>query len=145
IAVRRLEDYEKKLRNAHVVLDAQERKDIIRHDAKQKTFALGLEVVEDEALLEEVSGLAEWPVVLIGSIEDEFMELPPEILQTSMRVHSKYFTIRDPKTRKLANRFVVVSNMKTADGGRQIVAGNERELRSRLSDAKFFWNQDRKT
>ena len=144
IAVRRLEDYEKKLRDAHVVLEAQERKDIIRHEAKQKTFALGLEVVEDEALLDEVSGLAEWPVVLIGSIEAEFMELPPEILQTSMRVHSKYFTVRDPKTGKLANRFVVVSNMKTADGGSQIVAGNERELRSRLSDAKFFWNQDRK-
>jgi glycyl-tRNA synthetase beta chain len=145
IAVRRLEDYEKKLRSAHVVLDAAERKDIIRHEAKQKSFALGLELVEDEALLDEVAGLAEWPVVLIGSIEDQFMELPPEILQTSMRVHLKYFTLRDSRTGRLANRFVVVSNMVTADGGKGIVAGNERVLRARLFDAKFFWDQDRKT
>jgi glycyl-tRNA synthetase beta chain len=145
IQVRRLEDYEKKLRSAHVVLDAAERRDIIRHEAKQKTFALGREVVEDEGLLDEVSGLAEWPVVLVGSIEDQFMELPPEILQTSMRVHSKFFTVRSSKTGKLANSFVVVSNMVTADSGKEIVAGNERELRSRLFDAKFFWDQDRKT
>jgi glycyl-tRNA synthetase beta chain len=142
--VRHFDDYEKKLRDAHVILDAAERKEIILHDAKQKAFALGLELIEDEGLLEEVAGLAEWPVVLIGKIEDQFMDVPGEILQTSMRTHQKYFALRDTKTGKLANRFAVVSNMVTADGGKEIVAGNERVLRARLSDAKFFWDQDRK-
>ncbi|MGC9954915.1 MAG: glycine--tRNA ligase subunit beta [Rhizomicrobium sp.] len=145
IEARRFDDYVKKLRDAHVILDAAERKKIILHDARQKTFALGLELIEDEGLLEEVAGLAEWPVVLIGHIEDQFMDLPPEILQTSMRVHQKYFSLRDAKTGKMANRFAVVSNMVSADGGKQIVAGNERVLRARLSDAKFFWDQDRHT
>lgn len=145
IEARHFEDYEKKLRDAHVILDADERKEIIVHEARQKAFALGLELIEDQGLLEEVSGLAEWPVVLIGKIEDQFMDVPAEILQTSMRVHQKYFSLRDPKTGKLANRFVVVSNMVAEDGGKEIVAGNERVLRARLSDAKFFWDQDRKT
>jgi glycyl-tRNA synthetase beta chain len=96
ITVRRFEDYEEKLRRAHVILDAAERKEIIVHEAKQKAFALGLELVDDSGLLDEVVGLAEWPVVLIGSIEDEFMKLPPEILQTSMRTHQKYFALRIP-------------------------------------------------
>src|SRR4051812_15511924 len=144
IEVRRFEDYEEKLRRAHVILDAAERKEIIVHEAKQKAFALGLELVDDAGLLEEVAGLAEWPVVLIGSIEDEFMGLPPEILQTSMRTHQKYFALRDTKAGKLANRFAVVANMIAEDGGKQIVAGNARVLRARLSDAKFFWDQDRK-
>jgi glycyl-tRNA synthetase beta chain len=144
IEVRRFEDYEEKLRKAHVILDAAERKEIIVHEAKQKAFALGLEVVDDAGLLEEVAGLAEWPVVLIGSIEDEFMELPPEILQTSMRTHQKYFALKDLRGDKLANRFAVVANMIAEDGGKQIIAGNERVLRARLSDAKFFWDQDRK-
>jgi len=145
IEVRRFEDYEKKLLDAHVVLDSAQRKETILHEAKQKAFALGLELIEDEGLLEETAGLAEWPVVLIGTIEDQFMDLPPEILQTSMRTHQKYFVLRDPKTLKLANRFAVVSNMIAADGGKTIVRGNERVLRARLSDAKFFWDQDRKT
>jgi glycyl-tRNA synthetase beta chain len=145
IEVRRFDDYVKKLRDAHVVLDGAERKEIILHEAKQKAFALGLELIEDEGLVEEVAGLAEWPVVLIGTIEDQFMDLPPEILQTSMRMHQKYFSLRDAKTGLMANRFAVVSNMVSADGGKQIVAGNERVLRARLSDAKFFWDQDRKT
>jgi len=144
IEVRHFEDYEKKLRAAHVIIDAAERKEIILHEAKQKAFALGLELVDDAGLLEEVAGLAEWPVVLIGKIEDAFMELPPEILQTSMRTHQKYFALRDSKAGKLANRFAVVANMIAADGGKEIVAGNERVLRARLSDAKFFWDQDRK-
>jgi glycyl-tRNA synthetase beta chain len=127
-----------------VILDAAERKETILHEAKQKAFALGLELIEDEGLLEEVAGLAEWPVVLIGKIEDQFMDVPPEILQTSMRTHQKYFSLRDPKTGKMANRFAVVSNMIASDGGKEIVAGNERVLRARLSDAKFFWDQDRK-
>ena len=145
IEVRRFEDYEKKLLEAHVVLDAAQRKETILHEAKQKSFALGLELIEDEGLLEETAGLAEWPVVLIGTIEAQFMDLPPEILQTSMRTHQKYFALQDPKTGNLANRFAVVSNMIASDGGKTIVHGNERVLRARLSDAKFFWDQDRKT
>ena len=145
IRVRHFEDYEAALRRAHVLIDAEERKDIILHEARQKAFALGLELIEDEGLLNEVAGLAEWPVVLIGTIEDAFMDVPPEILQTSMRTHQKYFSLRDPKTGKMANRFAVVANMVAADGGKEIVAGNERVLRARLSDAKFFWDQDRKT
>ena len=145
ITVKRLDDYTKKLRDAHVILDAVERKDIILQEAKTKAFALGLELIEDEGLLEEVTGLAEWPIVLIGTIEGQFMDLPAEILQTSMRTHQKYFSLRDPKTGKLANRFALVANMVTVDGGKEIVTGNERVLRSRLFDAKFFWDQDRKT
>jgi glycyl-tRNA synthetase beta chain len=144
ISVRRFEDYEKKLHDAHVILDGRERHDIIVHDAKQKAFALGLELIEDEGLANEVMGLAEWPVVLIGSIDAEFMDAPPEILQTSMRTHQKYFALRDGKTGKLARRFALIANMVARDGGKDIVAGNERVLRARLSDAKFFWDQDRK-
>ena len=144
IQVRRFDDYVKKLRDAHVVLDGAERSEIILHEAKNKAFALGLELIEEAALLDEVTGLAEWPVVLIGRIEDKFMDVPPEILQTSMRVHQKYFSLRDLKAGTMASRFAVVANMVTADGGKAIIAGNERVLRARLSDAKFFWDQDRK-
>jgi glycyl-tRNA synthetase beta chain len=144
ITARRFEDYEVALKKAHVVLDAAERAEIISNDLKQKAFALGLEPIEDIGLLAEVSGLAEWPVVLIGTIQDEFMDVPAEILQTSMRTHQKYFSLRDPKTGKMANRFALVANMLTKDGGKEIVAGNERVLRARLSDAKFFWDEDRK-
>ncbi|HWA90924.1 MAG TPA: glycine--tRNA ligase subunit beta [Rhizomicrobium sp.] len=145
LAVRRFDDYEKALRDAHVILDAAERKAIIANDLEQKAFALGLEPIADDGLLDEVAGLAEWPTVLIGTIEDQFMDVPAEILQTSMRTHQKYFSLRDPATGKMANRFAVVSNMAASDGGKEIVAGNERVLRARLSDAKFFWDQDRKT
>jgi glycyl-tRNA synthetase beta chain len=144
IEVRRFEDYEEKLRKAHVILDPAERREIILHDGRNKAFAQRLALVEDAGLLDEVVGLAEWPVVLIGSIEDEFMELPPEILQTSMRTHQKYFALKELRGDKLANRFAVVANMVAEDGGKEIVAGNERVLRARLSDAKFFWDQDRK-
>jgi glycyl-tRNA synthetase beta chain len=144
IEVRRFEDYEAKLRAAHVILDPAERKEIISHELNQQAFALGLEPIADDGLLDEVAGLAEWPVVLIGTIEDQFMDVPPEILQTSMRTHQKYFSLRDPKTGKMAHRFAVVANMVARDGGKEIVAGNERVLRARLSDAKFFWDQDRK-
>jgi glycyl-tRNA synthetase beta chain len=144
ITVRRFEDYEQKLRAAHVILDGAERREIILHEAQQKAFALGLELIADEGLANEVMGLAEWPVVLIGQIDPDFMDVPPEILQTSMRTHQKYFALRDPAKGRLANRFVVVSNMAADDGGFEIVAGNERVLRARLSDAKFFWDQDRK-
>jgi glycyl-tRNA synthetase beta chain len=144
IEVRRFDDYAEKLHKAHVVLDAEERKAIIFEGVKQATFVHGLEMIPDEGLLDEVAGLAEWPVVLIGAIQDEFMDVPPEILQTSMRTHQKYFSLRDPKTGRMAARFAVVANMIARDGGREIVAGNERVLRARLSDAKFFWDQDRK-
>ncbi len=152
IEVRRYDDYVDKLRAAHVVLDAAERKETILHDATQKAFALGLELIPDEGLLEEVAGLAEWPVVLIGTIEDQFMDVPAEILQTSMRMHQKYLLarLRGPRDRRNRtwrkrerSRRCVVSNMVSADGGKEIVAGNERVLRARLSDAKFFWDQDR--
>jgi glycyl-tRNA synthetase beta chain len=144
IVVHGFADYEAALKDAYVILDAEERKDIITHELTQKCFALGLEAIADEGLLNEVSGLVEWPVVLIGRIEDDFMTVPPEILQTSMRTHQKYFSVRDPVTGRMAPRFAVVANMKADDDGRQIVAGNERVLRARLADAKFFWDQDRK-
>jgi glycyl-tRNA synthetase beta chain len=150
IEVRRYDDYVRKLRDAHVILDAAERREIILHELKQKTFALGLEWIEDEGLLHEVSGLAEWPVVLMGRIDDRFVDVPGEILQTAMRTHQKYFSLRTPEISqnangtKLANRFAFVANMITDDGGAQIVAGNERVLRARLSDAKYFWDMDRK-
>jgi len=144
IKVRHFDDYEKALHDAHVILDAQQRKAIIFEELKAAAFVRGLELIPDEGLLDEVAGLAEWPVVLIGAIQDEFMDVPPEILQTSMRTHQKYFSLRDPKTGKMANRFALVSNMVASDGGKEIIAGNERVLRARLSDAKFFWDQDRK-
>jgi glycyl-tRNA synthetase beta chain len=143
ITAKTFEIYRNDLKHHHVMLDAAERKETILNDAKNKAFALGLELIDDIGLLEEVAGLNEWPTVLIGTIEDQFMDVPAEILQTSMRTHQKYFSLRDPKTGKFANRFAVVSNMTPEDGGKKIVAGNERVLRARLSDAKFFWDQDR--
>lgn len=144
IEVRRFDDYAAALKKNHVVLDAEERAAIIFEGIKQAAFIHGLELIPDEGLLAEVSGLAEWPVVLIGNIEDQFMDVPPEILQTAMRTHQKYFALRDPKTGKMANRFAFVANMIAEDGGKEIVAGNERVLRARLFDAKFFWDEDRK-
>jgi glycyl-tRNA synthetase beta chain len=144
IEVRRFEDYRQKLTAAFVVLDAAQRKEIITHESAQMAFALGLEVVGDEGLLDEVAGLVEWPVPLIGRIDDTFMDLPTEVLQTSMRTHQKFFAIRDGASGKVTNRFVVVANIAAADDGREIIAGNERVLRARLSDAKFFWDQDRR-
>ncbi len=144
IEVRHFDDYEKALHDAHVILDAEQRKAIIFEELKAAAFVRGLELISDDGLLDEVSGLAEWPVVLVGAIQDEFMDVPPEILQTSMRTHQKYFSLRDPKSGKMANRFALVSNMVAEDGGKEIIAGNERVLRARLSDAKFFWDQDRK-
>jgi glycyl-tRNA synthetase beta chain len=144
IEARRFDDYEQKLRAAHVILDAEERVAVIFEGIKQAAFVHGLEMIPDEGLLAEVSGLAEWPVVYVGTIQNEFMDVPAEILQTSMRTHQKYFSLRDPKTGKMANRFALVANMIAKDGGKEIIAGNERVLRARLSDAKFFWDEDRK-
>ena len=144
ITIKRFDDYEAALKKAHVILDAEERKAIIFEGVKSAAFVHQLEMIPDEGLLNEVAGLAEYPVILIGTIENQFMDVPAEILQTSMRTHQKYFSLRDPKTGKMANRFALVANMIAQDGGREIVAGNERVLRARLSDAKFFWDEDRK-
>jgi glycyl-tRNA synthetase beta chain len=149
IEVRRFDDYAAALKKAFVVLEADERAAIIFEGVKQAAFIHGLELIPDEGLLAEVAGLVEWPVILMGTIEDQFMDVPPEILQTSMRTHQKYFALREPQTSnnepgKMANRFALVANMVAEDGGKEIVAGNERVLRARLSDAKFFWDEDRK-
>jgi glycyl-tRNA synthetase beta chain len=136
-------DYRDQLRRAYVILDAAERRKLIA-DALAKTAQdAGFMLKQDEGLLDEVTGLVEWPVVLLGRIERDFMELPPEVLTTSMRTHQKYFAVLD-KAGALAPHFLVVSNMLADDGGKAIIAGNERVLRARLSDAKFFWDQDRK-
>ena len=144
IEARRFDDYAQKLKANHVVLEAEERAAIIFEGLKQAAFVHGLEMIPDEGLLAEVCGLAEWPTVYVGTIQDRFMDVPAEILQTSMRTHQKYFSLRDPRTGKMANRFALVANMVAKDGGKEIVAGNERVLRARLSDAKFFWDEDRK-
>ncbi|MCC6001047.1 MAG: glycine--tRNA ligase subunit beta [Pararhodobacter sp.] len=140
-AVTGFEDYAARLKRAFVILDAQERMDLIAHEIDQRAFALGLEPVADRALLAEVAGLVEWPVVLVGEIGPEFLDLPPEVLQTSMREHQKFFSLRDPKSGQIV-RFVTVANRETADGGATILAGNQKVLAARLSDAKFFWEND---
>lgn len=145
ISVRRFEDYEAKLLAAKVVLDPQARKDIIFADAKELTFAQGFELVEDQALLDEVSGLVEWPVVMMGSFEPEYLAIPDEVIRATIRNNQKCFVVRDIKTGKLTNKFVLTANIEAADGGKTIVAGNERVIRPRLSDAKFFYETDLKT
>ena len=136
-------DYEAKLRAAHVILDREERKAVIAERAAAAAKAEGLTLRDDPGLLEEVAGLVEWPVVLTGKIDDAFMDVPDEVLTTSMRSHQKYFSLLNDDG-SLAPRFVVVANTEAKDGGEAIIAGNERVLRARLSDAKFFWDQDRK-
>lgn len=135
-------DYKSKLEAAKVMLDPAERRQKIEADAKKLCEKEGLSLKDDQGLLDEVTGLVEWPVVLMGTIDQQFMELPDEVLSTSMRSHQKYFSTLDDSG-KLAARFIVVANTETKDGGKQVVAGNERVLRARLSDAKFFWDQDR--
>ena len=142
IAVRRLHDYMAELEKANVVLDPERRKDIILHDAKDLAFAQGLELVEDAGLLEEVSGLVEWPVVLMGEFDEEFLNIPPEVIQLTIRVNQKCFVLKDQKTGKLTNKFILVSNIQPNDGGVEVAKGNGRVVRARLSDAKFFWETD---
>lgn len=143
-AVSSFDDYEAKLKRANVVLRAEERAETIWHDATNQAFALGLEVVEDKGLLAEVSGLVEWPVVLLGAIGDDFLGLPPEVLQTSMKEHQKFFSVRNPRTGRI-EKFVTVANIETKDQGATILAGNQKVLSARLSDAKFFWENDLRT
>jgi glycyl-tRNA synthetase beta chain len=145
ISVRRFEDYEAKLLDARVVLDAERRKDTIVTDAKQLAFAQGFELVEDQVLLDEVAGLVEWPVVLMGSFDEEFLSIPGEVIRATIRNNQKCFVVSDPKTGKLTNKFILTANIEASDGGKTIVAGNERVIRARLSDAKFFYDTDLKT
>ena len=141
ILVNNFDDYTSKLKLAHVVLDAQERADAIWNDATNQAFATGFEVVEDAGLLAEVAGLVEWPVVLMGEIGKDFLGLPAEVLQTSMREHQKFFSLRNAKTGRI-ERFITVANRTTADNGATILAGNQKVLSARLADAKFFWEND---
>ena len=143
--VRRLEDYMAKLDKAKVVLDPQRRRDIILTEAKQLAFAQGYELVEDEGLLAEVAGLVEWPVALMGSFDPAFLHIPGEVIRATIRNNQKCFVLRDPAHAKLANKFILVANIEAEDGGKAIVAGNERVIRARLSDAKFFYETDLKT
>ncbi len=140
-SVTSFEDYRAKLKRAFVLLDAEERADHIWIEAHNMAFAQGLEVVEDKALLAEVAGLVEWPVVLMGAIAPDFLDLPPEVLQTSMREHQKFFSVRNPASGRI-ERFVTVASRETADAGATILAGNAKVLAARLSDAKFFWEND---
>jgi glycyl-tRNA synthetase beta chain len=141
IEVSGFEEYVSKLKAAKVILDPQERADMIWNDATNMAFAAGLEVVEDQGLLAEVAGLVEWPVVLMGQIGEDFLSLPPEVLQTSMKEHQKFFSVRNAQTGRI-ERFITVANRETADNGATILAGNQKVLAARLSDAKFFWEND---
>jgi glycyl-tRNA synthetase beta chain len=143
--VRRFADYAQKLDKAKVVLDAERRRDIILTEAKQLAFAQGLELIEDDGLLAEVAGLVEWPVVLMGSFDEKFLRIPEEVIRATIRNNQKCFVLRDAAHAKLVDKFILVSNLEASDGGKAIVAGNERVIRARLSDAKFFYETDLKT
>ncbi len=140
-AVTGFDDYAAKLKAAYVVLASAAREEIIWHEASQMAFAQGLELVEDKGLLAEVAGLVEWPVALMGAIGEEFLHLPPEVLQTSMKEHQKFFSVKNPKTGRIEG-FVTVANRETADHGATILKGNLKVLSARLSDARFFWEHD---
>ncbi len=143
IVVKRLDDYLAKLEAAKVIADPERRKETILHEARQLCFAQGLELVEDEGLAVEVAGLVEWPVPLMGSFEEEFLAVPQEVVRLTIRANQKCFVVRDPKTGRLANRFIATANTEAKDGGATIIAGNGRVIRARLSDARFFWETDK--
>ncbi len=140
-SVTSFDDYRAKLKATHVMLDTSERAEAIWQEATNLAFAQGLEVVDDKGLLNEVAGLVEWPVPLMGNIDDAFLGLPPEVLQTSMKEHQKFFSVRNPKTEQI-EKFITVANRTTADNGATILAGNQKVLAARLADAKFFWEND---
>ncbi|MCD4510938.1 glycine--tRNA ligase subunit beta [Brucella pseudogrignonensis] len=143
IKVRRFDDYVEKLEKAFVVLDAERRKEIILQDARNLTFASGLDLVEDEGLLEEVSGLVEWPVVLMGEFEEEFLAIPPEVIRLTIRANQKCFVTRKQgEAEALSNKFILISNIAARDGGTEIAYGNGKVVRARLSDALYFWHTD---
>jgi glycyl-tRNA synthetase beta chain len=145
IEARRYDDYVTKLNKAHVIVDATARAETVRADARMLAFAQGLEVVEDEGLLREVAGLVEWPVVMMGAFDAAYLDVPPEVVITTIRKNQKCFCLRDGKTGKLANRYMLIANTIPSDGGKEIIRGNDKVIAARLSDAKFFWDQDRKT
>jgi glycyl-tRNA synthetase beta chain len=140
--VKHFDDYAAKLDKAKVVLDPARRREIILTEAKHLAFAQGFDLIEDHGLLDEVAGLVEWPVVLMGSFDPAFLEMPPEVIRTTIRANQKCFVVRQGDA--LANRFILVANIEAADGGAAIIAGNERVIRARLSDAKFFYESDLK-
>ncbi|MCZ8316660.1 glycine--tRNA ligase subunit beta [Phreatobacter sp.] len=144
IRARRMDDYLTSLDKAFVVADPEERKRRILADACNLCFAQGFELVEDEGLLNEVAGLVEWPVVLMGAFEESYLAIPDEVIRATIRANQKCFVVRDPKTGRLANRFVLTANIEASDGGKAIIAGNERVIRARLSDALYFWQTDQK-
>ncbi len=143
--VRDFDAYAEKLGKHYVVLDVEERRERILEAAKTLCFARNLELVEDQGLLDEVAGLVEWPVPVLGDMDPVFLDLPPEVIRTSMRVHQRFFAVRDPRTGKLAPHFVTVANIDAKDGGATIARGNAKVLSARLSDARFFWEEDKKT
>jgi glycyl-tRNA synthetase beta chain len=140
-AVTSFDDYAAKLKRNKVILSAEERADHIWQDATNQAFASGLEVVEDAGLLAEVAGLVEWPVVLMGEIDEAYLGLPAEVLKTSMKEHQKFFSVRNPKTGRI-ERFITVANIETADHGATVLGGNGRVLSARLADGAFFWEND---
>ena len=144
IEVRRFDDYVPALERAYVVLDAARRRDIILHDAKNLAMAQGLELVEDAGLLEEVGGLVEWPVALMGSFDEAFLSIPPEVIRATIRVNQKCFVLKRHDG-ALSNRFILVANIEASDHGKTVVGGNQRVIAARLSDAKFFYETDLKT
>jgi glycyl-tRNA synthetase beta chain len=145
VTVRHLADYCAKLDKAKVVLDPERRREIILTEAKQLAFAQGLGVVEDEGLLAETAGLVEWPVVLMGGFDESFLHIPEEVIRATIRNNQKCFVLRDAAHAKLVNKFLLVANLEAEDGGAAIIAGNERVIRARLSDARFFYQIDLKT
>ncbi len=142
ITVRRFDDYVSKLEAANVILDPQRRRAMIFDDARNLAGAQGLDVVEDSGLLDEVAGLVEWPVVLMGTFDEAFLDIPEEVIRLTIRANQKCFVLRDGATGKLTNRFLLVANIAASDGGAEIIAGNQRVIAARLSDARFFWQQD---
>ncbi|MFJ6322751.1 MULTISPECIES: glycine--tRNA ligase subunit beta [unclassified Rhizobium] len=142
ITVKRFDDYVSSLEKANVILDAERRKDIILHDARDIAFANGLELVEDEGLLEEVSGLVEWPQVLMGSFEEDYLSIPSEIIRLTIKTNQKCFVTRPQAGETLSNRFILVANIQATDGGKEIIHGNGKVVRARLSDALHFWKRD---
>jgi glycyl-tRNA synthetase beta chain len=142
ITVKRFDDYVANLEKAKVILDAERRKDIILHDARDVAFANGLELVEDEGLLEEVSGLVEWPQVLMGSFEEDYLSIPSEIIRLTIKTNQKCFVTRKPGNETLSNNFILISNIEASDGGKEIIHGNGKVVRARLSDALHFWKRD---
>ena len=144
-AVRDFADYRAKLESDFVLLDVVDRKLRILDGAQAACAARGLALVDDDGLLDEVAGLAEWPTPILGDMDPQFLTLPPEVIRLSMKVHQKYFAVRDPATHGLAPHFVVVANVEATDGGKALSAGNSRVLSARLDDARFFWDEDLKT